>query len=155
MGAISGGTRDARFLLSYYGAHLSRHARLNPNFFSEAEQGRGKKPNNECGGESGMGVMSGRGILMASSLPSPHQKFIRKSFVGRAGNSSSSSASLSSFMRGFSERNPRTTDEDFTPSGLVGRRSRLRRIVVRGNTPHEQPGEIVPVTKPGHNEAIR
>ena len=51
------------------------------------------------------------------------------------------------FMRGFPERNPRTTDEDFTPSGLVGR---LRRIVVRGNTPHEQPGEIVPVTKLGH-----
>ena len=53
-------------------------------------------------------------------------------------------------MRGFPERNPRTTDEDFTPSGLVGRQSRLRRIVVRGNTPHEQPGEIVPVTKLGH-----
>ena len=114
-----------------------------------------KKPNNECGGESGMGVMSG-GELMASSLPLPASK-IHPQIVCRASGKLIIIFRLPSsyFMRGFSERNPRTTDEDFTPSGLVGRRSRLRRIVVRGNTPHEQPGEIVPVTKPGHKGAIR
>ena len=102
-----------------------------------------------------MGVMSG-GELMASSLPLPASK-IHPQIVCRASGKLIIIFRLPSsyFMRGFSERNPRTTDGDFTPSGLVGRRSRLSRIVVRGNTPHEQPGEIVPVTKPGHKGAIR
>ena len=104
-----------------------------------------------------MGVMSGRGELMASSLPLPASK-IHPQIVCRGERETHHHLPPpyppSLFMRGFSERNPRTTDEDFTPSGLVGRRSRLRRIVVRGNTPHEQPGEIVPVTKLGHKEAI-
>ena len=85
-----------------------------------------KKPNNECGGESGMGVMSG-GELMASSLPLPASK-IHPQIVCRASGKLIIIFRLPSsyFMRGFSERNPRTTDGDFTPSGLVGRRSRPR-----------------------------
>ena len=71
-----------------------------------------------------MGVMSGRGELMASSLPLPASK-IHPQIVCRASGKLIIIFRLPSsyFMRGFSERNPRTTDEDFTPSGLVGRRS--------------------------------
>ena len=83
MGAISGGTREARFLPSYYETHLSWHERLNRDFFLKLSRGRGKKPNNECEGESGMGVMSGRGELMASSLPLPASK-IHPQIVCRA-----------------------------------------------------------------------
>ena len=129
-----------------------------------AERGQGEKANRrmppglEGERERESGVMSGGELMASSSSSSPRaESKIHPQIVCRASERETHHhlPPPSLFMRGFSERNPRTTDEDFTPSGLVGRQLRLRRIVVRGNTPHEQPGEIVPVTKPGHKAAIR